>query len=204
MKEPSIPVIKSNFDDSFLHDFGLHGAKKDYTGGHLTYIWKYTQKAKDRFHLPITYHNQNGPESDLHYSFKQKVHDHIYENYYLSTDDCKFYVTSELEQVRNPFNSYIDGEQKVFYTLDVCAIRQKDNQVFDFEIDTGTEHYTQRGMMKADLRDRLLNNRYGIYTMRIDPFEEGKDINRKKIDKFLEQPACKNPHYDIEKRKVID
>lgn len=200
MKEPS---IKSNFNDSFLHDFGLYGAKRDYTGGFISYNWKFTKKALDRFHLPITYHNQDGPESDLHYSFKQKVHDYIYEDYYLS-DGCKFYVTSELEQVMNPFNSYIDGEKKVFYTLDVCAIRQKDNQVFDFEIDTGSEHYTQRGMMKADLRDRLLNNRYGIYTMRIDPSSEGKDINRKKIDKFLEQPACKNPHYDIEKNKVID
>ena len=206
--------FKSNFDDSFLHDFGLHGAQKHYTGGEISYVWKFNKKALERFHLPITYRNKNGPESDRHYIFKQKIHDYIYEQYYLS-EGCKFYVTTELEQVRNPFLSHINQdettklipydstERPVMFTLDVCAIRVKDNQVFDFEIDTGNEHHTQVGMRNSETRDRWLKHRYGILTMRIDP-NEIYDIDRKEIDRFLAQPACKNPHYDIHTHTVLD
>lgn len=204
MPKPS-QLKKSNFDDSFLYDFGLMGIKRDHYSGtdvHRKYIWEYSKKALDRFHLPITYRNQNGPESDVHYKFKQKIHDYIYEQYYLS-EGCKFYVTTELEQIMNPFPYVFDSEEKIFYTLDVCAIREKDNQIFDFEIDKGKEHYTKMGIMRAEIRDRLLKDRYGVFTMRIDP-NEYSDINPKKIDEFISQPACKNPYYDIHNKRLVN
>lgn len=138
------------------------------------------------FHLPITYMETDGYEDARHYGQKQKLHDYIYETYYL-TNGCKFYVTTELRQMRSPFKALLveDGAKKIRYKLDVCAIRIKDNQIFDFEID-GNEHTTQSRMMRDAVRDRLLNYRYGIYTMRIPKFEE---INFKKVDKFLNQPA---------------
>ena len=128
----------------------------------------------------------DGHEDHVHYGQKQKVHDYIYETYYLA-NECKYYVTTELEQLHTPFKALlvVNGEEKIHYKLDVCVIRIKDNQIFDIEID-GPEHTTQSRMMRDASRDRLLNYRYGIYTLRLDKFEP---INFKNIDKFLKQDA---------------
>lgn len=127
----------------------------------------------------------DGHEDKVHYGQKQKLHDYIYETYYLN-NECKYYVTTELRQIHSPFKALLveNGEDKIHYKLDVCAIRVKDNQIFDFEVD-GPEHTTQSRMMRDAVRDRLLNYRYGVYTMRIGKFDE--QINFKKIDKFLKQ-----------------
>ena len=129
----------------------------------------------------------DGNEDKIHYGKKQTIHDYIYETYYLSTDDCKFYVTTELRQMETPFKALLveNGAEKVFYKLDICAIRLKDHQVFDIEID-GYEHGTERGMLKDRMRDKLLAFRYGIFTLRLDKYEE---INFKKLDEFLNQPV---------------
>lgn len=172
--------INSNFPTEFLRDFEL--------GSHdnWSFHWEFNKKAKDRFHLPITYMELNGYEDKIHYGKKQQVHDYIYETYYLGAE-CKYYVTTELQQVKTPFKALLvdDGDEKVRYKLDICVIRLKDHQVFDIEID-GPEHGTDRAMLKDAMRDKLLNFRYGIYTLRLDKFEE---INFKKIDRFLKQDA---------------
>ena len=174
-------VINSNFPTNFLGDFQI-GRHSELLGFH----WQFHKKAEQRFHLPITYMELDGNEDGIHYGKKQAVHDYIYETYYLN-DDCKFYVTTELRQMENPFKALLveNGEEKVFYKLDVCAIRLKDHQVFDIEID-GPEHGTVRRMLADRMRDKLLNFRYGIFTLRLNKFEE---INFKQIDKFLNQPA---------------
>ena len=172
----------SNFPTDFLGDFQLGRHHKETTLFH----WEFYKKALERFHLPITYMELDGNEDGIHYGKKQTVHDYIYETYYLN-DGCKFYVTTELKQILNPFQALLveNGEEKVYYKLDICAIRLKDHQVFDIEID-GPEHGTDRAMLKDRMRDRLLNWRYGIFTLRFDKFDE---INFKKIDDFLNQPA---------------
>ena len=138
--------------------------------------WKFSKKALDLFHNTITFRSPEGNEGPKHYGLKQKVHDYIYDNFYLYY--CKFFVTTELAQKNNPFFSYIDGKQPMFYTLDICVIREKDRQVFDIEID-GREH----GRLKDEIRDNWLKDRYGIETMRID--ENDKEINYKKLHKFI-------------------
>lgn len=186
---------KTNFNNSFIYDFGLDDSFTE----SRSYVWTWGVKAQERFHLPITFMN-TGAESTRHYSFKQQAHDYIYENYYLN-NDCKFFVTTELEQIEEPFTSYIDGAEKVFYTLDVCIVRLKDNQIFDIEID-GKDHLTRGNIMRDDRRDRWLRDRYGILTHRID-YNQNENINFKNIDKFISQPAAKNEHYDIHKRYTI-
>jgi hypothetical protein len=173
--------INSNFPQDFLRDFEL-GEYETPAG----FEWVYHKKALDMFHLPITYMETDGHEDHIHYGMKQKVHDYIYETYYLG-NECKYYITTELQQKHTPFKALLveNGEEKIYYKLDVCAIRVADNQVFDIEID-GPEHTTQNRMMKDAVRDKLLNFRYGIYTLRIPKFEE---INFKKLDKFLKQEA---------------
>lgn len=184
-KNDTVKVKKtpnSNFPTDFLGDFGIG------LDNNLGFCWRFHVKALQRFHLPITYMETNGDEDGIHYGKKQMVHDYIYETYYLSTDDCKFYVTTELRQIKNPFKALLvenSGAEKVKYKLDVCAIRLKDHQVFDIEID-GREHGTDRGMLKDRMRDKLLNFRYGIFTLRFDKYDE---INFKKLDDFLNQPA---------------
>jgi len=186
---------KSNFNDSFLYDFGL--TDDDYAC--RSYIWTYGVKAQQRFHLPITYMSQ-GEEGKKHYRLKQQAHDYVYENYYLN-NECLYFVTTELEQIDSPFKSYIDGEEKVFYTMDVCVIRYSDNQVFNIEID-GVDHLRRGNMMRDERRDLWLNSRYGILTHRID-YNEYDDINFKDIDKFISQPAVKNPNYDVHNMRPV-
>lgn len=175
---------KSNFGNQFLIDFRLFDHYEYGSKG----PWKLTKKALDLFHTPVTYHGET-EEGEDHYRLKSLVHDYIYENYYLE-NECKFLVTTELKQINNPFFSYIDGKIPVYFTLDVCVIRENDCQVFDIEID-GAEHRTRGGMMKADIRDEWLKDRYGMLTWRIDSSD--KDINYKKLDKFISQPVVENP-----------
>lgn len=192
---------KSNFGNQFLKDFKLHYTNRKFPDGAYTagYEWVYSKEALERFHLPITYRNPNpnGSEGPKHYGLKQMVHDYIYENYYLE-NECKFLVTTELEQKENNFWSYIDGKKPVYFTLDVCVIRDSDCQVFDIEID-GPEHYTRGGMMKAEIRDEWLLDRYGVLTYRID--EADDEPNYKQIDKFISQPAVLNPRRRISNSK---
>lgn len=188
----------SQFNNDFLIDFRLIQSNRTELKGKYwrsTTDWVYSQKALDRFHQPVTFKNPNpnGSEGPKHYGLKQLVHDYIYENYYLE-NECKFLVTTELEQKNSPFYSYMDGKIPVYFTLDVCVIRESDHQVFDIEID-GPEHYTKKGMMKADIRDEWLKDRYGVLTYRID--EADDEPNYKKIDKFISQPAVKNPRKKI-------
>lgn len=182
-----------NFTNDFLRDFRLIQAKRvKFPKGspHRTkHDWVYSDVALDRFHTPTTHSSPNGNEGEKHYRLKSLVHDYIYENYYLE-NECKFMVTTELEQKNSPFYSYIDGKIPVFFTMDICVIRDSDNQVFDIEID-GPEHYTRGGMMKADIRDEWLKDRYGVLTYRIDSADD--EPNYKRIDKFINQPAVKNP-----------
>ena len=185
---------KTNFNNSFLFDFGL--VDNPYSLDR-SYIWTYGINAQQRFHLPITYMNA-GKESPQHYKLKQQAHDYVYENYYMNECECKYFVTSELEQIESPFKSYIDGAEKVFYTMDVCVIRFSDNQVFDIEID-GVDHYTRGNLMRDERRDLWLKERYGILTHRID-YNEYDNVNFKDIDKFISQPACINEQYDIHAR----
>lgn len=187
---------KTNFNNSFIYDFGLDDIYNQYR----PYVWTWGVKAQERFHLPITYYSKSG-ESDKHYRFKQQVHDYVYENYYLN-NDCKFFVTTELEQINSPFMSYLDGAEKVFYTLDVCVIRMSDNQIFDIEID-GKDHLTRGNIMRDERRDRWLQSRYGVFTHRIN-YNEYDNVNFKDIDKFISQPACKNEYYDINKQGLVD
>jgi hypothetical protein len=181
----------SNFGNKFLIDFKLHKGNNHFKDGFKPagYEWIYSQEALERFHLPITYKNPDGPEDSKHYGLKQVVHDYIYDNYYLQ-NGCKFLVTTELKQKNNNFWSYIDGKQPVFFTLDICVIRESDCQVFDIEID-GPEHYSRGGMMKAEIRDTWLLDRYGVLTYRIDKADD--EPNYKKIDKFITSPTVQNP-----------
>ena len=75
----------SNFGNDFLKDFRLHYTNEKFPDGTYAagYEWVYSQKALERFHLPITYKSPNGSEGPKHYGLKQMVHDYIYENYYL-------------------------------------------------------------------------------------------------------------------------
>jgi hypothetical protein len=184
----------SSFGNDFLKDFKLHYEDRVLRDGiryNTTREWIYSDKALERFHLPITYKNPNpnGNEGTKHYGLKQMVHDYIYDNYYLG-NGCKFLVTTELEQKENPFWSYIDGKKPVFFTLDICVIRESDFQVFDIEID-GPEHYTRGGLMKGEIRDEWLLDRYGVLTYRIDQADD--EPNYKQIDKFISKPAVLNP-----------
>jgi hypothetical protein len=181
----------SNFGNQFLIDFRLQrptNLKLNNGKYPLATDWLYSKSVLERFHQPVTYKNPNGSEGPKHYGLKQMVHDYIYENYYLN-NGCKFLVTTELEQKNNNFWSYIDGKKPVYFTLDVCVIRESDCQVFDIEID-GPEHYTRGGMMKADIRDTWLLDRYGVLTYRIDQADD--EPNYKQIDKFISQPAVVN------------
>ena len=184
---------KSNtneFGNDFLIDFKLFHGKLKLEDGTWPKgnEWIYSKKAIERFHQPVTYKSPNGSEGPKHYGLKQVVHDYIYDNYYLQ-NGCKFLVTTELEQKNNPFYSYIDGKIPVFFTMDICVIRESDCQVFDIEID-GPEHYTRGGMMKAEIRDEWLLDRYGVLTYRIDQADD--EPNYKKIDKFISQPVVLN------------
>ena len=156
----------NEFGNDFLIDFKLFHGKLKLEDGTWPKgnEWIYSKKAIERFHQPVTYKNPNpnGNEGPKHYGLKQVVHDYIYDNYYLQ-NGCKFLVTTELEQKENNFWSYIDGKKPVYFTLDVCVIRDSDCQVFDIEID-GPEHYTRGGMMKAEIRDEWLLDRYGVLT----------------------------------------
>ena len=185
---------KSNtneFGNDFLIDFKLFHGKLKLDDGTWPKgnEWIYSKKAIERFHQPVTYKSPNGSEGPKHYGLKQVVHDYIYDNYYLQ-NGCKFLVTTELEQKNNPFYSYIDGKIPVFFTMDICVIRESDRQVFNIEID-GPEHYTRGGMMKAEIRDEWLLDRYGVLTYRIDQADD--EPNYKKIDKFITtSPTVKN------------
>jgi hypothetical protein len=110
-------------------------------------------------------------------------------------------VTTELEQKGQCFYSYIDGKIPVFFTLDICVIRESDYQVFCIEVD-GPEHYTRTGMMKAEIRDTWLYDRYGVLTHRVDK-EDVDCINYKKIDKFLLSPTVENPRSWWGKKKGV-
>lgn len=180
-----------NFDNQFLIDFRLHPGEHPMDNGKIIrdYEWIFSKKAAERFHTPVTYSNPHGPEDRKHYLLKTLVHDYIYDNYYLE-NECRFFVTSELEQKSNCFWSHLDGRIPVFFTLDICIIREDDWQVFNVEID-GPEHYTRGGIMKADIRDTWLNDRYGVLTLRIDKNDD--TINYKRLDKFINSPAVPNP-----------
>lgn len=196
----------SNFGNSFLKDFrlfiGSGGISKEYNNTRIFNTdWTYSKYARERFHSPITYGNPNpdGSEGEDHFKLKTLIHDYIYENYYLE-NECKYLVTTELEQKINPFYSYIDGKIPVFFTMDICIIRDNDYQVFDIEID-GPEHYSRGGMMKAEIRDEWLKDRYGVLTMRVDR-NDVDCFNYKKLDKFISQPAVENPR-GRKKKKYI-
>ena len=181
-----------NFTNDFLKDFRLAVTSADKTKDgkwQNTHDWIYSKKALERFHTSSVFNSPNGNEGPKHFRLKSLVYSYIYENYYLE-NECKFLVTTELEQKNNPFYSYIDGKIPVFFTMDVCVIRECDNQVFDIEID-GPEHYTRGGMMKADIRDEWLLDRYGVLTYRIDAADN--EPNYKRIDEFISQPAVENP-----------
>jgi len=165
------PITK-NFTRGFLRDFGIGDECKEFY-----------KEAKERFHLPITFHELDGHEEYDHYHKKQLVHDYIYETYYLN-NGCKYLVTTELQQEHRPFESRIDGEEKVLYKLDICVIKPSQQKIFDIEID-GKEHFTKKGMYKDSLRDQWLASRYNNFkTLRIDKNDE---IPYKQIDKFLAQ-----------------
>lgn len=170
----------SNFPIDFIEDFDL-----GYRGNTDRFNWKLHDKAKRRFHAPVTYMDLNGDEGIDHYSQKRLVHDYIYENYYL-TDECKFYVTSELEQVDKPFKARTDGKEKIFYKLDVLVLRASDHQLFDIEIDGPEHRKSNEAILKDRVRDELLEFRYGIYTLR---FDRDEPINYRKIDEFLKKDA---------------
>jgi hypothetical protein len=176
-----IALVNSNFPMDFLVDFGLGMS----SGGYRFFDWKFSERAKERFHLPITYMDLDGAEGPDHYQQKQRVHDYIYEAYYLE-GDCQYFVTTELQQIKMPFKARTDGKEKIFYKLDICVIRAKDHQVFDIEIDGYEHRKSNEAIIKDRVRDELLNFRYGIYTLRLDKDEP---INYKKIDEFLKKPA---------------
>lgn len=181
------PQNKGKFSSQFLVDFNLidvNGAGRSTLSPSTRYKWVYHKKALERFHIPICYRRMvdNDSEGEDHFRLKQLTHNYIYENFYMN-NDCKILVTTELEQMNNPFTSHLESDKEIiYYTLDVCAIRTKDNQVFDFEID-GKEHYTKIGMMKGRIRDAWLKDRYGAITLRID--KEEKEPPYKKINDLL-------------------
>lgn len=186
------PKNRGKFSSQFLFDFNLLdnvGAGTSTRRISRRYKWVYHKKALERFHLPTCYRRvvDNDSEGDDHFRLKQLTHAYIYENFYMN-NECKFLVTTELEQIYNPFTSHLESDKEIiYYTLDVCAIRTKDNQVFDFEID-GKEHYTKIGIMKGRIRDAWLKDRYGAITLRIDKAE--KEPPYKKInDLLLHAPA---------------
>ena len=184
---------KKNFKNDFLTDFRLiQSSKVKLEDGRYqnAYDWIYSKQALERFHTSTVFSSPNGTEGPKHSRLKGLVYAYIYENYYLE-NECKFLVTTELEQKSNPFYSYIDGKIPVFFTMDICVIRDTDNQVFDIEID-GPEHYTKGGMMKAEIRDEWLKDRYGVLTYRIDMADD--EPNYKRIDEFISQPAVQNPN----------
>lgn len=198
----------SNFGNLFLKDFRLfigsnNQLSKKEPDGKINWVypsdWIYSKTALARFHLPITNKNPHGSEDEKHFKTKMLIHDYIYENYYMN-NECKYMVTTELEQKNNCFYSYIDGEIPVYFTLDICIIRESDFQVFVIEVD-GPEHYTRRGRMKAEIRDEWLLDRYGALTMRIDK-DDVDCINYSKIDKFISQPTVENPR-DKKKRNNV-
>jgi hypothetical protein len=109
---------------------------------------------------------------------KDWIRSHVYRNY----RDKGWLVTTELEQKNNPFNSYLDGNKPVRYTLDVCMIREDIGIIIDFEVD-GREHYSATGLMKGAIRDEKLKYKYNVFTKRINK-DDPPGID--KIDKFIE------------------
>lgn len=172
--------FNSNFPEDFLIDFGLGSTK--YTN---SFFWIFTKKALLRFHAPIAYRDLDGNEGAEHYNQKRRIHNYIYEQYYLN-NECKFFVTTELQQVNKPFKTRTDGAEKMFYKLDICVIREKDHQIFDIEIDGEEHRKSNERLLKDKVRDELLEFRYGIYTYRQ---ERDEPINYKKIDEFLQKPT---------------
>lgn len=171
-----------NFPSDFLIDFDLAVSEET---DKFPFFWVLSKKAERLFHSPGTFHDLDGNEGPNHYRYKQNVHDYIYEQYYME-NECKFYVTTELQQKKNPFKARTDGKEKVFYKLDICVVREKDFQVFDIEID-GIDHIkSQEKQLKDRIRDELLKFRYGIYTLRLD---SDWPINYKHIDEFLNLEA---------------
>ncbi len=171
-----------NFPDDFLNDFGLGRSAK---GEKYSFYWVLSKKALDLFHVPMAYRDLQGNEGENHYGYKQKIHDYIYGHYYMN-NECKYYVTTELQQIKSPFKARTDGKEKVFYKLDICVVREKDFQVFNIEID-GNDHFrSETKQLKDRIRDELLKYRYGIYTLRID---NDWQINYKQIDEFLNKEA---------------
>ena len=195
MKITLSKTFNSNFPIDFLIDFDLGAAN----GYHDIFNWKFTKKALMRFHAPVTYMDLDGSEGPDHYVQKQRVHDYIYEHYYLS-GDCGVFVTTELQQVKMPFKARTDGKEKIRYKLDVCAIRANDHQVFDIEIDGYEHRKSNEAIIKDRVRDELLNFRYGIYTLRLDKDEP---INYRKIDELLKKPAMPYTRPRILKGKKI-
>jgi hypothetical protein len=162
-------ISKSSKYANFLIDFGLKNWKTWYT---------LSPAAIERFARNETFQDKNGGESDTHFRVKDWIRSHVYGKY----SDWAWLVTTELEQKNNPFNSYLDGNHPVFYTLDVCMMMPQIGLILDFEVD-GKEHYTSTGLMKGKIRDEKLHYKYGIYTMRIN---KDDPPTTSKIDKFIE------------------
>ena len=60
----------------------------------------------------------NDSEGEDHFRLKQSTHNYIYENFYMN-NNCKILVTTELEQIHNPFTSHLESDKEIiYYTLD--------------------------------------------------------------------------------------
>ena len=139
----------------FLEDFDLHNLQ----------TIKRTIK-KNRAAYGIKMDDGEGPD---HYDLKEDIYwmlDRKYRN------DTKFFITTELKQVYNPFVSELDKstEYYKFFKLDICVIyfdKPRKPMILDVEID-GENHYKKKQMDKDKVRDGLLKMRYNVDTERID------------------------------------
>ena len=148
-------AMKNNqtHEERFLDDFGLDNRR------HINRLLK-----KDYF---STVKRMDG-EGDDHYELKCNVIDYIKLNF----KHKDLYVFNELEQLYNPFICEYNRSIERFkqFTLDICVIYFSHNRKFnilDIEID-GENHYKQKQMIKDEVRDVLMKDRYHVHTERID------------------------------------
>lgn len=139
----------------FLEDFDLHSLQT-------------INRIKKR--KPFTYclksDDNEGPD---HWNLKSSVYLSIQDKY---KDNPKFFITTELKQVYNPFISELDKstEYYKFFKLDICVVyfdKPRKPMVLDVEID-GENHYKKKQMDKDKIRDGLLKMRYNVDTIRVD------------------------------------
>lgn len=147
-------VIRTK-EQCFLADFDLHSLQ----------TIKRTQKRR-LLAYGLKPDDDEGPD---HWNMKYDAYWYAKNKY---GNNPKFFITTELQQVYSPFVIKLDEKKQHYkhYKLDICVIyfdSPRHPMILDIEIDNGN-HFRGKQMEKDRLRDRLLNERYGVHTERVD------------------------------------